>query len=109
MEVVEGDQGIGDQERQVWKFEWIGVRLAQGLDRPDQVVAEDPHGTSGKGRQPGNLGNPEAGHVVGYRGVGVGSGHGRARFGFRTAFPDLVFQQLAIGPPEDRAGLDPDE
>ena len=39
--VVEGDQHVGDHQRHVGQPERVGVRLAERLDRADQVVAEE--------------------------------------------------------------------
>ena len=59
-EVVEDEQHVGDHQRHVGQPERVGIRLAERLDRADQVVAEEADGAAGEGRQALDRGGPVA-------------------------------------------------
>ena len=71
LEVVEGDERVGQHERQVGQPEPVGVGLAQRLDRAHAVVAEEPHRAAREGRQAGQRRLALALHLGGGERVGV--------------------------------------
>ena len=50
-QVVEDQHRVGHHQRHVGQPERVGVRLAERLDRPHQVVAEEADGAAGERRQ----------------------------------------------------------
>ena len=53
LEVIERDQRVGQHQRQVRQPDRVGIGRAERLDRPNQVVREQPHGAAGERRQVG--------------------------------------------------------
>ena len=49
--VIEGHQHVAHHQSHVGEADGVGIRLAQRLDRADQVVAEDADGPAGERRQ----------------------------------------------------------
>ena len=57
LEVVEGDENVGDHQRHVRDADVVGVRIAdRRLGVADQVVAEHAHGAARERRQVGQRG-----------------------------------------------------
>ena len=103
--VIEGDEQVADHQRHVGQADRVGVRLVQGLDRADEVVAEEAHGAPGERRQLIRLRDLEAAQVVGdgrvrIRGVrdSVGWRSG-ARLRSRLAAP---LREPSVAPAQDR-------
>ena len=71
LEMVEGDDRIGEHEREVGHAERVGVGIAQGLDGAHEVVGEHPDGASGERRQARQRGGPVAAEFLGGQRVGV--------------------------------------
>ena len=65
---------VGDHQRHVGQAERVGVRLAERLDRADQVVAEEADGAAGERRQALDRRRPVAARRARDGGVGVGRG-----------------------------------
>ncbi len=53
LEVIEHDQHVAEHQRHVRQAQRVGVRLAERLDGPHEVVREEPDGTAGERRQIG--------------------------------------------------------
>ena len=108
-EVVEDEHRVGDHQRHVGEAELVGVRLAERLDRADEVVAEEADGAACERRQVGDRGRLVAGEALGDGAVGVGRGLdlGRRAAGERrVAGP---FGELAVAPAQHRARAQADE
>ena len=108
-QVVEDQHRVGHHQRQVGQAERVGVRLAQRLDRPHQVVAEEADGAADERRQPLDRGRPVGGEPLADRGVGVGRGvlaQRRRAGGGTLAAP---FRERALAPAQDRARAQADE
>ncbi len=53
LEVIEDDEDVRQHQRHVRQADGIGVRIAERLDGPHEVIAEEPHGAAGEGRHLG--------------------------------------------------------
>jgi hypothetical protein len=97
--MVEGEKHVGDHQRHVGEAQGIRVRLAQRLDRADEVVAEEPDSPADERRQPVDRRQPEALQVLGHGAVGIGGeAIGPARLG-----------EHPLVPAQGRSRPDPDE
>ncbi len=98
-QVVEDEHHVGDHQRHVRQAEWVGVGLAQRLDRADQVVAEEADRAAGEGRQVLDRSRLEAGEVLGDRRVGVGG----------VAIGAAGLREDAVAPAQHGAGAEAGE
>ena len=99
LEVVEGQEEVGDHEGEVGHPERIGPGGAdRGLGVAGEVVAEDADGAAGERRQVGAGRGAQPSQLVGHRGVGIG---GLARLPAHREDPVLEA--------DDRARLEAEE
>jgi hypothetical protein len=71
LEVVEDDEHVGEHQRHVGQPDDVGVRVAQGLDRAHEVVAEEPDRAAGERRRLGERRLAESADLGGSQRVGV--------------------------------------
>jgi hypothetical protein len=71
LEVVERDQRIGQHQSQVGHADRVGVRLAERLDRTDEVVGKQPDGAAGEGRQIGQRRGLDRAELGGRQGIRI--------------------------------------
>jgi hypothetical protein len=65
LEVVEGDDDVGEHQRHVGQADRVRVRAGEALDGAHAVVAEDADGAAGERREVGADGLAVLGHGVG--------------------------------------------